>query len=64
MVTIKNIGNAVSDPRFMEIYGLSTDTKPTKELEGHTIINASIYYEMDTKVVYLYDEENARWLEQ
>ena len=36
--------------------GLSTDSKPT---EG--IANGSMYLEMDTKKVYLFDEANATW---
>lgn len=42
-----------------EIYGLSTDTKPTKGVD-----NACIFYEMDTKKVYMFDEANQKWLEQ
>ena len=41
-----------------EIYGLSTDTKPLD------VNNASIFYEMDTKKIYLFDEQNGVWLEQ
>ena len=41
-----------------EIYGLSTDNKPTN------VPNASIFYEMDSKVMYLFDGENQEWLEQ
>lgn len=41
-----------------EIYGLSTDEKPTD------VLNASVYYEMDTKKIYLFDEQNKVWLEQ
>lgn len=40
------------------IYGLSTDTKPLD------VPNASVFYEMDTKAVFLFDAEGARWLEQ
>jgi hypothetical protein len=42
-----------------EIYGLSTDTKPTDGVD-----NACVFYEMDTGKLFLFDEENARWLEQ
>ena len=41
-----------------EVYGLSTDVKPTD------VENASSFYEMDTKRVYLFDADNKRWLEQ
>lgn len=45
--------------RRAEYYGISTDTKPTKNVE-----NADIFYEMDTKKAYLFDKQNAKWLEQ
>ena len=38
--------------------GLSTDEKPTK------VNNASTFYEMDTKKLYLFDAQNQQWLEQ
>ena len=41
-----------------ELYGLSTDTKPTD------VYNASVFYEMDTGALYLFDEQNKRWLIQ
>jgi hypothetical protein len=43
----------------VEYYGLSADTKP---VEG--VNNADIFYEMDTKKAYLFDESGAIWLEQ
>lgn len=42
-----------------EYYGKSTDTKP---VDG--VSNADIFYEMDTKKVFLFDEEKKLWLEQ
>ena len=44
--------------RPCEIYGLSTDTKPTD------VENGSTFYEMDTKMLYMFDEENKRWIAQ
>lgn len=41
-----------------EVYGLSTDEKP-KDCK-----NASVFYEMDTKKMYLFDEQNHVWIEQ
>ena len=41
-----------------ECYGLSTDAKPSE------IYNASVFYEMDTGKIYLYDESSKKWLEQ
>ena len=41
-----------------DFIGLSTDKKPTD------VANTSFFYEMDTKKMFLFDEENQRWLEQ
>lgn len=54
----KNIcpsGNAAT----LEYYGKSTDEKPTDNIP-----NASVFYEMDTKKLWMFDEENSVWLEQ
>lgn len=50
MITVNNDGKI----NFYE--GLSTDTKPAGK--G---INGSIFYEMDTGKVYMYDETNNMW---
>ena len=46
----------------LELRGLSTDTKPTtwgkKDIE-----NGSIYIEIDTGKIFMYDEENKQWKE-
>ena len=41
-----------------DMYGLSTDEKPMD------VANASTFYEMDTKTLYMFDEQNKVWLEQ
>ena len=38
-----------------EMYGLSTDTKPTD------VCNSSTFMEMDTGLVFIFDEENQTW---
>lgn len=48
---------------YIELYGLSTDKKPIEKFKNTLIKNGSIYYEMDTKKAFIYDEENHRWLE-
>lgn len=47
-----------------EFYGLSTDEKPVGKMNGVNIPNGSMFIEMDTKKMYLFDEENQTWLEQ
>ena len=42
-----------------EYYGMSADSKPTEHVN-----NADIFYEMDTKKVYLFDEAGQQWLVQ
>lgn len=48
-----------TDTGVSDFFGLSTDTKPT---EG--IHNTSTFYEMDTKKLFMFDEEHGVWLEQ
>ena len=51
MITVANL--------ITEYDGLSTDTKPTEKVR-----NGSIFVEMDTATIYMFDEENGEWLEQ
>lgn len=53
MVTMKK-----SQGQINEYYGLSTDTKPTG------CPNGSIFYEMDTVKLYMFDGANQQWREQ
>lgn len=39
-----------------DMYGLSTDSKPTTD-----IANSTVFYEMDTQAAYMFDEDNATW---
>lgn len=56
MITIsKTAGNSA---KVCDMYGLSTDTKPVD------VGNASTFYEMDTKKLFMFDAENGVWLEQ
>ena len=59
MITMARIGGQVA-PQVFELRGLSTDIKPI----SNEIFNGSEYYEMDSKKLFLYDEENKQWLEQ
>lgn len=47
-----------------EFFGLSTDEKPTRVAGGCKVTNGSMFIEIDTKKVYLFDEENSTWYEQ
>lgn len=43
-----------------EYRGLSADPKPALKPDR----NGSVYYEMDTRNVYMYDGENLTWIMQ
>lgn len=57
MIINKAGGNSVY--KNAALYGLSTDEKPLDKIP-----NGSSFYEMDTQRVFLFDEENKRWLQQ
>ena len=45
-----------------ELRGLSTDEKPT-EINGKTIENGSVFIEINTGKIFMYDIENQSWSE-
>ena len=45
----------------VELRGLSTDTKPIS-LQGVSIENGSVFIEIDTQALYLYDGETKEWI--
>ena len=42
-----------------EYYGLHDDDKPTTGVP-----NASVFYEMDTQTLYMFDADSGDWVEQ
>lgn len=62
MVTLNSYGSKVNR-NTMEIYGLSTDAKPTHEIEGMAIPNGSVFIEIDTGKGYMYSEATHEWKE-
>lgn len=46
---------------YCELRGLSTDTKPT-EINGYTIGNGSVFIEIDTQNVYIFNETTQEWV--
>lgn len=53
-------GKAVTG--LLEIVGLSSDNKPIKTVDNYYIMNGSTFLEMDTGIVYFYDEEAQQWI--
>ena len=45
---------------YCELRGLSTDTKPT-EINGYTIGNGSVFIEIDTQEVFIFNEATQEW---
>ena len=50
---------SASTPNQPVYFGLSTDDKPTVGVP-----NASVFYEMNTKNLYLFDAQNGTWIKQ
>lgn len=65
MITIYNIKKNVfkeGKPYLLvELRGLNDDIKPTK-INNSEIENGSVFIEIDTQDVYIYDGENKEWL--
>lgn len=63
MITIYNVKKSeIKEGNFLvELRGLSTDEKPTTLTTGGTIENGSVFIEIDTGNVYLYNEEGTEW---
>ena len=47
-----------ADKKYVELFGLSTDSKPTTG-----IITGSTFVEVDTGKVYLFNESSSTWVE-
>lgn len=60
--TTKNENKLDNDYITSELRGLSTDEKPT-EVDGKIINNGSMFIEIDTGKLYLYDLESQEWKE-
>lgn len=63
MVTLNTI-DGYPLKTFSDLYGKSTDEKPLVKFDGYMIGNGSIFTEVDTGNIYMYDEENQRWYHQ
>ena len=46
-----------------DLCGLSSDPKPVPNFEKRIIANGSSFIEMDTGLLYLFDENSQKWLE-
>ena len=67
MVSIQKQGGNYNGG-ILDIVGLSTDTKPNNSSNplksGSSAVhieNGSVYFEMDTSLVFVFDEENDVW---
>ena len=54
-----NTVNAKTLEKQATYFGKSTDKKPTEQVN-----NADMFYEIDTKKVFLFDEDGKTWIEQ
>ena len=58
MVRITTEKGFTADKRYIEAFGLSTDTKPTSN-----IITGSVFVEVDTGKAFLFNETASAWVE-
>lgn len=58
MITIYRENGIVEGKGELEYRGLSTDTKPTENVN-----NGSVFIEIDTGKMFLYDQQNSLWKE-
>lgn len=60
---IENV-NEKTDGKYVscELRGMSTDTKPT-EIGINKIANGSVFIEIDTGSVFIYNQDNEEWNE-
>lgn len=61
MITLNGIREFGSNRNVLDIVGLSTDVKPTNEIEGMSITNGSTFTTIDTANIFMFDEENSTW---
>lgn len=61
----------ISQDRFnktVTLFGLSTDTKPDEAYEyGSAVVpikNGSLFYEIDSGDLFVFDEDNVDWIKQ
>lgn len=47
-----------ADKKYVELFGLSTDSKPTSG-----IVTGSVFVEVDTGKVFLFNEDATAWVE-
>lgn len=64
MITISETGKTrgwgSNKKTLAELRGLSTDVKP-QTINGITLENGSIFIEIDTGKIYMYDLDNQTW---
>jgi len=46
-----------------ELRGLSTDEKPTGELDDKEILNGAVFIEIDTQKISFYDADEEEWID-
>ena len=61
-VTIGKIGQNTNSC-ILELYGKSSDIKPTDFVNGVQVINGSVFIEIDTGKGFLFDGQNKTWRE-
>lgn len=63
MITIDGIPIQKGERFQLELQGLSSDEKPTKEFKGMKIANGSNFFEIDTQNISFYDQVSETFVE-
>lgn len=59
MIRATFVGNVIGGNQYLELAGLSTDTKPTSGM-----LTGSLFHEVDTASIYAFDEVSGEWTKQ
>ena len=64
MIRIIDAHDVSSGVKYVEMAGTSADSKPTTLANNITISTGSVFMEVNTKKVYLFNEATSSWVEQ
>lgn len=64
MIRILDAHNVANKVKYVEMAGTSSDTKPTSLGNNVAIATGSVFIEVNTKKVYMFNEASNSWVEQ
>lgn len=64
MVSVAGFTKGDPGERLFRLEGLSSDEKPGAVFEGAGVLNGSLFFEVDSGDVFMFDAENELWVKQ